>query len=96
MHRVHTIRSFRPLVSTAALAVVVGSVALWGIGREVWVAHVFQNSPANLVDVPRFFLAAFTHTRLIVQTLSLTALASVVFLAREFVRVLTPSLPARA
>ncbi len=86
MRRVYRIRALRPIISSGALAVFVFVVALWGIGREVWVARVFENAPRNTVLLPQFYLAAFDHTRLIVQALTLLTLASLIYLARETAR----------
>ncbi|MHB8660832.1 MAG: hypothetical protein ACYC75_02775 [Minisyncoccota bacterium] len=88
MRRVHLIRVLRPFISSGALATLIFILALWGIGREVWVARVLENAPKNLVDLPRFYVAAFDHTRLVVQALSLAALAALIYTAREFVRAL--------
>lgn len=95
MRRVNRIHLMRPIFSGITLATLVGILALWGIGREVWVAKVFENAPKNASSLPRFYLDAFDHTRLIVQALTLLTLASVLYLAREVARVLagmlTPS-----
>ena len=86
MRRVRRIRALRPIVSSGALAVLVCTGALWGIGREVWVARVLQNAPHNVTMLPQFYIAAFDHTRLIVQALTLLTLASLIYLARETAR----------
>lgn len=96
MRRVYIIRTLRPLLSLGALTVIVFVAALWGIGREVWVAHVFQNAPENALALPRFYLAAFDHTRLAVQLLTLATLGSLIYLVRTTARVLAVALvPAR-
>ncbi len=96
MRRVHTISVLRPFLSNAALAFVVLALALWGIGREVWVAKVFANGPQDFFGHAQYMLYAFDHTRLVVQALSLIVLLAVVYLARESARVLatlfTPAL----
>lgn len=86
MRRILLIRILRLIISTFVLAVLTTIAALWGIGKEVWVARVFENAPSDLVDLPRFYLAAFTHAHLIVQILTLLTLASLIYLAREVVR----------
>ena len=86
MRRVHLIRILQLVISTVVLAILTSIAALWGIGREVWVAHVLQNAPATIADIPAFYLAAFLHTHVIVQVLSLLTLASLIFLARETAR----------
>lgn len=88
MRRVHLIRLLALIISTATLAVLTFVAALWGIGREVWVARVFQNAPSSVTDLPRFYLDAFIHTRLIVQALAVLTLISLGFLAREVARFL--------
>ena len=96
MRRVRLIRVLRLVISTAVLALLTGIAALWGVGREVWVARVFQNAPTDFVQLPNFFLAAFVHTRLIVQVLAVLTLASIVYLVAEITRLLSDILkPAR-
>lgn len=86
MRRVHLIRILKLVISTAVFATLAFAAALWGVGREVWVAHVFQNAPTGFGPLIAFYFAAFLHTRLIVQVLVLLTLASLLFLAREIVR----------
>ena len=88
MRRVHLIRVLKLIISTVVLAVLTFIAALWGIGREVWVARVFENAPPNLDDLPNFYIAAFTHTNLIVQALTLLTLASIIYLAVEIMRLI--------
>ncbi|MGD0328562.1 MAG: hypothetical protein ABSB00_02525 [Minisyncoccia bacterium] len=86
MRRVRIIRVIRPIISSAALAAIVCVLALWGIGREVWVARVFQNGPQDFIGHSFYLVYAFEHTRFIVQALVLLTLASVIYLARETAR----------
>ncbi len=96
MRRVHLIRILQLVISTVALAALTSVAALWGIGREVWVARVFENAPKDPALLWNFYLAAFKHTRLIVQALSVLTLASLLFLAYETARLLASFLvPAR-
>jgi hypothetical protein len=88
MRRVRLIRILRLIISTVVLASLTGIVALWGIGREVWVARVFENAPAESGNLFAFYWYAFLHTRFIVQALSVLTLASFIFLAREVARLL--------
>jgi hypothetical protein len=88
MRRVRTIAILRPFVSGAAFATLLALLALWGIGREVWVAKVFANGPRDFVGHAFYLLYAFEHTRAVVQALSLVVLAAVIYLARETARVL--------
>ena len=97
MQRVRLIRVLRLIISTAVLALLTGIATLWGIGREVWVARVFQNAPAALVHLPDFFVAAFVQTRFIVQVLAVFTLASFLYLIVEITRLFVDVLkPARS
>jgi hypothetical protein len=89
MRRVHRVHALRPFMGGAALAVVIFVVALWGIGREVWVSRVFENAPSmNFAADLHFFLAAFINTRFVVQALILASLISILYLARECARLI--------
>lgn len=88
MRRIHLIRILGLVISTGALAIVTLILALWGIGREVWVARVFQNAPTDFIHIPNFFIAAFGHTRLVVQVLALLTFASFVYLAKKTARLI--------
>ncbi len=92
MRRVRIIRTLRPLVSMETIASLILILTLWGIGREVWVARVFQNAPQDFLQLPHFYLAAFSHTRTIVQALTVFTLASVIYLARETARTISSAL----
>jgi len=96
MRRVRTIHVVRPFVNETTLATLVAIAALWGIGREVWVAKVFENTPVDIVSATRFFASAFSETELVVQALTLATVVALAYLARAFVRTLTPTFtPAR-
>ena len=86
MRRILLIRILRLIISTFVFATLTSVAALWGIGREVWVARVFENAPEHIADVPNFYFAAFMHAHLIVQILTIFTLVSLIFLAREVVR----------
>lgn len=90
MRRVRTVHIVRSPLTTSILSVLVFAVALWGIGREVWVARVFQNEPTftNMNAVMRFYLAAFLDTRFIVQVLAVVAIASLIWLTYNLMRAL--------
>ena len=83
MRRVHTVRRLRSIVSGATLSLVVVVLALYGIGREVWVAKVFENAPSDFMAAAQFFLLAFTHTEFAVQAFTLTALAAMLWFFRD-------------
>lgn len=91
MRRVRLIRILGLIISTLVLALVTFVLALWGIGKEVWVAQVFQNMPqsGNLGEIGRFYVYAFGHTRLVVQLLAILTFVSFVYLARETIRTLS-------
>jgi hypothetical protein len=86
MRRIYIIRVLKPVISSAALAALVCILALWGIGREVWVARVFENGPQSFIGHAFYLVYAFEHTRLIVQSLTLITLVSLMYLAREVAR----------
>lgn len=88
MRRVRLIRILGLVISTMVLAGLTLTATLWGIGREVWVARVFQNAPTDVLQLPNFFIAAFMHTRFVVQALSVLTFISLAFLVRETVRLL--------
>lgn len=88
MRRVHTIHVLQSPVTAIALAGILFILAMWGIGKEVWVARVFHNMP-SLSDwdaVLRFYLAAFMDTRFIVQVLSILSIGAFVWLATNIVQ----------
>lgn len=89
MRRVRLIRILALVISTAALAVLTFIAALWGIGKEVWVARVFENGPQDFSGRVEYLWYAFTHTRLIVQTFSVLTFVSLLFLVREVTRFLS-------
>lgn len=86
MQRVHLIRALRFAISSGAFSILISLLALWGIGREVWVAHVLQNAPQGLLDAPRFYVDAFLHTRPIVQVLVILTISTLLLVAREVSR----------
>lgn len=86
MQRVHLIRALRVAASSGVVSTLVLLLALWGLGREVWVAHVLQNAPENPLKLLDFYIAAFAQTRLIVQALILLMLAAFLYLLREIIK----------
>lgn len=85
MRRVRTIHRLRPLFSSATVAGLLFVVSLYAVGREVWVARVFQNMPhiQDVAAVIQFFLSAFLSTSHVVQlTLLLTAFALAWFITQ--------------
>ncbi|MFZ1987847.1 MAG: hypothetical protein WAV21_02325 [Minisyncoccia bacterium] len=92
MRRVRTIRALQWASQGSVVAVLLSIIALWGLGREVWVARVFANAPSDLLLVPRFFIDAFINTRFPVQALSIAVLTSLLWLSRESVRTMADSI----
>ncbi len=87
MQRVRVIHAVRPLLSGRALGSLLFLLALWGLGREVWVAHVVQNlGQAGLASTLNFLVAAFLNTRFIVQALTIVAGAALVYTTSDFFR----------
>lgn len=86
MQRVYLIRAFKVAMGSGALSTLVSILALWGIGREVWVGRVLANAPASLLETPQFYISAFLHTHLSVQILVVVLLAALLYVAREIAR----------
>lgn len=89
MRRVRAIRVLRMVFSSATASCLILFAALYGIGREVWVAQVFANAPTDAIGHARYMLYALEHTRLTVQVLTLLTATSLVYLARETARLTT-------
>lgn len=84
MRRVRTIHALRAATGTLAVSFALLGVSLYLIGREVWVARVFQNMPRieNVAAVARFFTAAFLSTDTIVQVLTILSLIAAIWFVR--------------
>lgn len=82
----YLLRTYSAPVLSAAIAL----LALWGIGREVWVAHVFQNFNIELHagNVARFLEVAFLDTRLAVQVLVIAVLVAGLWFAVNMFKLL--------
>lgn len=89
MRRVRRISLLRILISGGIFALALALLALYGIGREVWVAMIFRNGPQDFFGHTLYLVYAFEHTRLVVQGLILVCLISLIYLARETARLLT-------
>ena len=96
MRRVRRISILRIFVSGGVFAICVALLALWGIGREVWVAKVFENGPQDPVGHALYLLYAFEHTRFVVQGLVVVTVASFAYLVRETARLFASTLPVHA
>ncbi|MDR3548080.1 MAG: hypothetical protein P4M11_07445 [Candidatus Pacebacteria bacterium] len=88
MRRVRAIHFMQSPMTTIALSSCILALALWGIGREVWIARVLQNMPstADWDAVLRFYLSAFIDTRFIVQALSIITLGALLWLVVNIAR----------
>ena len=97
MRRVYRIRILYAVFSGVTASCFLFLLSLWGIGREVWVAAVFENGPQDLVGRAQYLFYAFLQTDLIVQVLCLVVLGSIIYLAYQTARLIASSLvPARA
>ncbi|HEY0948466.1 MAG TPA: hypothetical protein VGE53_03245 [Candidatus Paceibacterota bacterium] len=87
MRRVRTIHAMR-LVAAPVAAAAVFLTALWGVGRAVWVAKVFENMPAlsDLPAVSSFYFHAFLGTGILEQALLLTATAALIAFLTSVIR----------
>ncbi|MFH1178320.1 MAG: hypothetical protein V1711_01155 [bacterium] len=90
MRRVHLIHILGLIISTAVLAFITLTLALWGIGKHVWVARIFENMPhsGDFTETGRFYFEAFRHTRLIVQALAIISFTALIYFIRETYRML--------
>jgi hypothetical protein len=86
MQRVYLIRALKVAISTSTLSTLVSLLALWGIGRQVWVAQVLHNAPTDPINLFWFYSEAFLHTSVTVQLLVLVMLISIFYIAREVAR----------
>lgn len=94
MRHVRRIRILRLIISGVVFALTASLLALYVLGREVWVAHVLENGPQTFSGHLLYFVYAFEHTRFVVQALVVVCVASFVYIAREALRSLA-LLPSR-
>ena len=88
MRRVRTIHALQSSASGVGASVLLAIASLYFIGREVWVARVWENMP-NLTNINafiRFFTYAFLHTHVIVQALILLTIFAALWFVRELTR----------
>lgn len=83
MRRVHRISILRMIISGAVFAVSMLLLALYFIGREVWVARVFENGPQDFAGHALYLIYAFEHTRFVVQALVVLCAGSFIYLLYE-------------
>jgi len=91
MRRVRRISVLRIIISGAVFAVTLALLALYGLGREVWVAKVFENGPQDFLGHTLYLIYALEHTRFVVQVLAIICFVSVLYLVRECARALATS-----
>lgn len=89
MQRVHLIRALRFAISSGVLSTLLSFFALWGIGKEVWVARVFENAPKHFSDLPSFYWSAFMATDLAVQALVVLLGGALIYTLLELTRSLS-------
>lgn len=88
MRRVRRINVLRIVVSGAVFALSLSLLALYVIGKEVWVVRVFENGPDEFAGRILYLVYAFEHTRFVVQALIIVCVGSLLYLVREVVRAL--------
>ena len=82
----------RQLVSATALKLYVCALSLYGIGRLVWVSHVFENwANVGLQGTAQFATSAVLNTHLAVQLTLLVLIFAGVSLFLDFTRSFTTS-----
>ncbi len=89
MRRVRRISILRIIISGSVFFIALALLALYGIGREVWVAKVFSNGPQDPLGHALYLIYAFEHTRFVVQALVVVCVGSVIYLAREAARLIS-------
>ena len=92
MAGVGVIYAARQLVSATALKLYVCALSLYGIGRLVWVSHVFENwANVGLQGTAQFATSAVLNTHLAVQLTLLVLIFAGVSLFLDFTRSFTTS-----
>ncbi len=95
MGSVAAIHAGRGLTSMTALKFYILVLAVWGIGRLVWVAHVVQNfytvEHKGLRSLAYYVAYALEHTHLAVQVTLFIAAVAAVSLLLDVSRSLTPA-----
>ena len=83
MRRVHRLHVLQKVFSLPPAYCLLLAASLWALGRQVWVARVFENMPqGDLAALSQFFLSAFSRTELMVQALTVLTILSLIYLAR--------------
>ena len=87
MRRVYMAHYLRIVLSATAFKLYAIGVLLWELGRQVWVARVFENSPGlnHPVSTFNFFSNAVLETELLVQGVLLVAVVLAVWFTRDII-----------
>src|SRR3989338_7098201 len=94
MAGVGVIYAARQLVSATALKLYICAISLYGIGRLVWVSHVFENwANVGLQGSLQFAASAVLNTHLAVQMTLVVLMFAGVSLFLDFTRRVSPSPP---
>jgi hypothetical protein len=85
MRRVHRIHTLRAVLGSAGASFFLLAASLYFIGREVWVARVFENMPhsSDALAIVRFFVEAFVTTDVAVQAFTLLSALAFAWMLRE-------------
>ena len=88
MLRVRFLYVLKKMARPFALEVGMLAVVLFGVGRLVFVAKVFENAPdvSRVYDFAMFFVRAFANTETLVQVLVLGTVCAVIFALKDFAR----------
>src|SRR3989344_5249707 len=94
MAGVGVVYTARQLTSATALKLYVCAASLYGIGRLVWVSHVFENwANVGLSGSLQFMAAAVLNTHTAVQLTLMVLLFAAASLLLDLVRPLTANRP---
>jgi hypothetical protein len=90
MRRIRTIHVVRAAAGSVGVSLILLAGSLYVIGREVWVARVFENMPniGHISAFTTFFTTAFLTTDAIVQVLTLLSLFALLWLMRSIGKIL--------
>ena len=88
MRRVYIMWTLRKIFSPGMVKVYLAVAFLWELGRQVFVAQVFSNSPSlsQIGENVHFFLSAFTSTDVGVQLVVVAFVVIVALLVRDVLK----------
>ena len=91
MAGVEVVYAFRQLTGATALKLYVCALSLYGIGRLVWVSHVFENwANVGLQGSLQFVSSAVLNTPLAVQLTLVVLVFAGISLLLDFTRLAAP------